>query len=229
MQSLERLRRTSTLAEQVSQKLRDLIADGTWPIGTRVPPEQELVGQLGVSRNTIREALRGLVHTGLLEARVGDGTYVIAISELRSAIIRRSTTSTPDEVTELRAVLEEHAAALAARRADSDDVTELRRLLGEATGARTDVKRVAELDRRFHAEVARISGNGLLFDIHEHLGAAISEVITGLAPDMRLVDEHAEAHERLVNCIEAHDEAGARLASLDIIAIVRGADGADDR
>lgn len=228
MQPLTRIRRSVTLAEQAAGRLRALITDGSWPVGTRVPPEHDLVAQLGVSRNTVREALRGLVHTGLLEARVGDGTYVIATSELRSALVRRSSTSTAEEVLELREMLEEHAAALAARRADTTDIAELRSLLAEATGARTAMERVAELDRRFHHAVARIGGNGLLFDLHEHLGAAVSEVLSGLDADQHIADEHAEVHQRLVDRIEAHDEAGARLAALDIIAIVRGSDtGAD--
>lgn len=227
MQPLTRITRTSTLSEQAAERLRALITGGSWPVGTRVPPEHDLVEQLGVSRNTVREALRGLVHTGLLEARVGDGTYVVATSELRSAIVRRSAVSTADEVLELRVMLEEHAAALAARRADVDDVAALRSLLSEATGARTDMARVAELDRRFHREVARISGNGLLYDLHEHLGTAVSEVLTGLDADQHVADAHAEVHERLVDRIAAHDETGARLAALDIIAIVRGAEAPD--
>lgn len=221
MSPLSRLPRSGTLAEQAADRLRASITDGVWPVGTRVPAEHDLVEQLGVSRNTVREALRGLVHTGLLEARVGDGTYVIATSELRSAISRRSATSTPDEVMELRAVLEEHAAALAARRAVPEDIATLRALLAVATGERVDMERIAAADRRFHREVARISGNGLLADLHEHLGAAVSEVVGGLEADYRIADEHAALHDRLVDSIEAHDEAGARLAAVEIVAVVR--------
>jgi len=81
--------RSSTLAAQVARQLEDLITSGEWPVGTRIPPESELVARLGLSRNTVREALRSLVHLGMLEARVGDGTYVRAFSELQAPMERR--------------------------------------------------------------------------------------------------------------------------------------------
>lgn len=59
-------------------RLEELIGSGEWPVGFRVPPEPELVRALGVSRNTVREAVRALVHVGMLDPRPGDGTYVRA-------------------------------------------------------------------------------------------------------------------------------------------------------
>ncbi|MFE5163068.1 FadR/GntR family transcriptional regulator [Streptomyces sp. NPDC056697] len=92
-------------------KLREQITSGAWPVGMRIPPEHDLVEQLGVGRTTVREALGALVHLGLLEARKGDGTYVRTSSEMHSVLMRRANTSRWSDVLELRAVLEEYARA----------------------------------------------------------------------------------------------------------------------
>lgn len=77
--------RRSALADQVIAQLRAQITSGEWPMGSRIPTEPELVEQLGVARNTVREAVRALAHNGLLDIRQGSGTYVVATSELKPA------------------------------------------------------------------------------------------------------------------------------------------------
>jgi DNA-binding FadR family transcriptional regulator len=81
--------RSENLSLQVARQIESLITSGAWPVGSRIPAEKDLVNQLLVSRNTVREALRSLVHTGMIEARVGDGTYVRAPSELAAPLARR--------------------------------------------------------------------------------------------------------------------------------------------
>ncbi|CAM5710563.1 Fatty acid metabolism regulator protein [Streptomyces hirsutus] len=81
--------RRSALSEQVIATLRTQIASGEWPVGSRIPTEPELVEQLGVARNTVREAVRALAHNGLLDIRQGSGTYVVATSELAGVMHRR--------------------------------------------------------------------------------------------------------------------------------------------
>src|SRR5262249_35945478 len=132
-----------TLSAQVAEQVEGLITSGEWPVGTRIPPENTLVGRLGVSRNTVREALRSLVHTGLLEARPGDGTYVRAPSELEAPLMRRARRARLEEAVEVRSLLEQHAARLAAVRRKSDDVRRLRALLQQQRRASESGDRVA--------------------------------------------------------------------------------------
>jgi DNA-binding FadR family transcriptional regulator len=82
---MERIARTSVV-DTVVAKLRDEIRNGSWPVGCKIPTEAKLVGTLGVSRPSVREAVRALVQLGLLEARQGDGTYVIADDETTVAL-----------------------------------------------------------------------------------------------------------------------------------------------
>ena len=101
--------RRSALSDQVIAALRAQITSGEWPVGARIPTEPELVEQLGVARNTVREAVRALAHNGLLDIRQGSGTYVVATSELAGVMHRRFADADPRHVAELRAALETSA------------------------------------------------------------------------------------------------------------------------
>lgn len=94
--------RRSALSEQVIAALRAQITSGEWPVGSRIPTEPELVEQLGVARNTVREAVRALAHNGLLDIRQGSGTYVVATSELAGVMHRRFAGADPRHIAELR-------------------------------------------------------------------------------------------------------------------------------
>src|SRR3954454_4793108 len=108
--------RHRTLADETIAHLRAQITSGTWPVGSRIPTEPELVEQLEVARNTVREAVRALAHNGLLDIRQGSGTYVLATSELAGVMHRRFADADPRHIAELRSTLESSAARLAAER-----------------------------------------------------------------------------------------------------------------
>src|SRR3954468_11849523 len=105
--------RRTPLFDQVVGQLRDQITSGRWPVGSRIPTEPELVEQLGVARNTVREAVRALAHNGLLDIRQGSGTYVVATSELAGVMHRRFADADPRHIAELRSTLESAAARTA--------------------------------------------------------------------------------------------------------------------
>ncbi|MGB8256042.1 MAG: GntR family transcriptional regulator, partial [Pseudonocardiaceae bacterium] len=116
---LSSLRRGS-LAELATRQLHDQVTSGTWPVGSRIPAETELAVQLGVGRSTVREAVRALVHVGLLESRQGAGTFVRALSTAGwEPLVRRAAVL---EVYEVRGGLEFQAARLAATRRTEADI-----------------------------------------------------------------------------------------------------------
>jgi DNA-binding FadR family transcriptional regulator len=213
--------RGATLAAQVAAQVEALITSGEWPVGTRIPPEIELVTRLGVSRSTVREALRSLVHTGMLEARPGDGTYVRAFSELAVPLLRRARRAHLREAVEVRCVLEQHAASLAAQRRSKRDVARLRALLrrqreASATG---DLAAYAEADAALHRAVVACAGNAFLAEIYEHLGGALK---LSVSPELwddhyALAVEEVELHAALVEAIAAGDPAAAERAAVALI------------
>lgn len=157
--------RNIPLSVQISEQLRSQISSGNWKLGNKIPSEHALVEMTGASRNTVREAIRGLVHAGLLEARPGDGTYVCASSELEVALQRRAAAENVLEIFEAREALELYAARLAAERALPEDVARMARAL-DRRDAEPDVTKAVEHDLDFHLEMFAASGNQLITDIY---------------------------------------------------------------
>ncbi|MEE1770013.1 FCD domain-containing protein [Streptomyces sp. JV185] len=221
MNALRQPRRASTLAAQVADQLREQLATGKWPVGTRIPGELELAGLLQVSRNTVREALRALVHLGLLESRVGDGTYVRVAHELEAVLLRRTATTRPVDVLELRAVLEEHAAGLAAERRSQADIARLREVLAavQESNRSGSMTQVAAADGAFHQAVVQAGGNELLGELYDYLGSALSSLLTALPWDDDVAAEHDHWHGALVDAVAAGDAVAARYAASMLVRV----------
>ncbi|NHC45714.1 FadR/GntR family transcriptional regulator [Motilibacter aurantiacus] len=217
--SLVAPQRSAPLSAQVADQLRALIADGSWPLGSRIPPEHRLTEELGVSRNTVREALRALVHTGLLEARPGDGTYVRADSELRVSLGRRVAAGGLTDAFEVRALLERAGARRAAERATVDDIDGLRRLLAARDAAKSagDLERFAEADFAFHRAVVAAGGNALLTELYEYLTTPITRTISESAALHEDGGVHAR-HAELLDAISAHDPDAAEACAEALLA-----------
>ena len=217
--------RGATLAAQVAAQVEGLITSGAWSVGTRIPTEIELVTRLGVGRSTVREALRSLVHTGMLEARPGDGTYVRAFSELAVPLLRRARRAHLNEAVEVRCVLEQHAARLAALRRSEADVARLRALLERQyhASAAGDPTAYAEADAALHRAVVACAGNAFLTEIYEHLGGALKLSVTPELWDRALAVEELALHAALVEAIAAGDPAAAERAAVALIDALRNA------
>ncbi|KJK09591.1 hypothetical protein UB45_21425 [Terrabacter sp. 28] len=139
-----------TLREQVLEQLRSAILDGAFAPGARLA-EVDIAAQLGVSRGTVREALRTLHNSGLLEG-----------SERNSLHVRRLTGRQVAELYEVRAALEGQAVASILATPDAETlIDELERQLPEAPEGLTQAERF-ELDLGFHEALCRLSGNATL-------------------------------------------------------------------
>lgn len=167
--------RREPLADQVIAQLRTQITSGEWPVGSRIPTEVELVEQLGVARNTVREAVRALAHNGLLDIRQGSGTYVLATSELAGVMHRRFADADQEQVAELRAALESSAARLAAERHTERDLE----LLELACARREDAwyaghtEDFIQADAAFHQSVVAASHNEVMAALYADLGEVL--------------------------------------------------------
>ncbi len=202
--------RAESLSGRVIVRLRQQITSGAWPVGSRIPTEPELVAELGVARNTVREAVRALAHNGLLDIRQGSGTYVAATSELAGVMQRRFAAADPEHVTELRRTFEVAAAALAARRRTDADLTRLDLLYAqrERAWAAGDREGFVDGDAAFHRAVVAASHNEVLIELYADLGEVIRESLSGhFGVDLR--PEEYMDHSRLVEAIRASDPAAA--------------------
>ncbi|MYR04288.1 MULTISPECIES: FadR/GntR family transcriptional regulator [unclassified Streptomyces] len=207
--------RRSALSEQVITELRNQIATGEWPVGSRIPTEPELVEQLGVARNTIREAVRALAHNGLLDIRQGSGTYVVATSELAGVMHRRFADADPRHIAEVRATLESAAAKLAAERRTEKDLKQLDALLlrREEAWESGEAESFVTADATFHLAVVGASHNEVMTAMYADLGELLRDALRADVGAELTPGAHMD-HTRLVDAIRTGDtEAAAREAA----------------
>ncbi|MEU9013481.1 FadR/GntR family transcriptional regulator [Streptomyces sp. NPDC048479] len=198
--------RRSALSDQVIAQLRNQITSGEWPVGSRIPTEPELVEQLGVARNTVREAVRALAHNGLLDIRQGSGTYVVATSELAGVMHRRFADANPRHIAELRSTLESSAAKLAAERRTERDLKQLDTLLArrEEAWATGDAEQFVAADATFHQAVVAASHNEVLTEIYADLGDLLRDWLRDDVGRELRPENHMD-HARMVEAIRAGD------------------------
>lgn len=196
----------NSLAQQVVDRVRGLIADGTYPIGERLPPEGPLSDAFGVGRSTLREAMRVLASRGIVDVRHGDGTFV-AQSALHEPFEERLGRAKLSDLYEARLVLELPLAELAAARRTSRDVAAMRKALKvrAAAAKRGAVDAYGDADFDFHLAIARAAKNAALFDIYASF-VDVAKPALGAMIDARYIqDEHDTLHEALCDAIDAGD------------------------
>ncbi|MFZ3562094.1 GntR family transcriptional regulator [Streptomyces sp. BH055] len=188
----------STLRERVLQALRSAITAGAYRPGDHLG-EVELAGRLGVSRGTVREALRHLQQEGLVRAGVRG---MLRVNSLSAEEIRG--------MFRVRAALEGLAATEVIARPDrADAVAALRAAASELDAAGDDFAARVEADLGFHVRLCQVSGNSMLVESWRHLEGRIRVTIMSRdqdeAPAMMTRDRHAA----IIDAIEAGDVAGA--------------------
>ena len=203
----------NSLVEQTIATMRERIATGDWPLGDRIPTEAELIGQLGVGRNTVREATRALGHAGLLESRQGDGTYVRAKSELVGALRRRVSSARMLEVLEVRRALEGEAASLAAQRRTPEDLASLNSALEHrlACWQAGDEQAFIDADLALHKAVVAAANNPMLAELYDEITDTLRATIE-FSTLVRDLDgsEVPAIHDQLIDAIRIGDATAAR-------------------
>lgn len=201
----------TSLVDQAIEAMRSLLASGEWPVGSRIPPEPVLATELRVSRNTVREAVRALAHTGVLDVRRGDGTYVTAPSEVSGVVGRHAARADQQHVLEVRLAIETQAAGLAAARRTAGDLHRLERALARRARAVTKADEAAfvDADADFHVGVVLAAHNPLLAEVYDGFVGVLRTTLFLPADgdDVLCAD-----HEALLSAIRERDEPAARAA-----------------
>lgn len=171
--------RRAGLIEQVTDHLRDEIRSGRWKVGERIPTEPQLCEFTGTGRNTVREAVQALVHSGMLERRQGSGTYVVATSDVGGTLGKYFATAHERDVLELRQALDVTAAVLAARRRTPEDAARLEHLLAERNRLfdGTDVEAAVDADVALHRGIVEASHNAVYLEFYDSLLPSIRRTI----------------------------------------------------
>lgn len=187
------------ITDDAIEKIKEMIVSGELRPGDRLPKEADLAAQLGLSRNSLREAVRALSLVRILDVRQGDGTYVTsleprALLEGLTFIVDLHHDATVLEFFEVRRILEPAATALAAQKIGPAEVTALREHLAKVTDD-SPVQELVDNDLEFHRRIAEAAGNGVLCSLVDTLcGPTIrARVWRGLTQEgarRRTLDEH---------------------------------------
>jgi GntR family transcriptional regulator, transcriptional repressor for pyruvate dehydrogenase complex len=220
-----------SISEQVADAIRVYMqAEGLRP-GDRLGREEDLARQFGVSRPTLREALRLLSSSHLVRASKGPGGGIFVAATPEEGIGRTLSASvasmletqsiTIDELLETRMLFEVPLVGLAAQRATDEDVAQLKAMIAEAESRPDDAALVAKVDERLHRLIAEIAGNRLA-------AAFTAWVVEVLQPPLRALVAPAvvesvivEQHRDIVRAIERGDPAAAERAMREHLVYVR--------
>lgn len=174
------LARPERLSDKVVTAIRARILDGAMPPGARLPSENDLSHQLGVSRPIVREGLARLKADGLLESRQGSGIFVAAepgaaafklVEDRAAAIAPRELR----DIFELRAIVEVSAAELAAERRTDADLARMRRAIADMDRAIAEERDGSAADAAFHAAIAAATRNASLARFITFLGHSFAD------------------------------------------------------
>ena len=210
----------ATVSEAIVNQIHALITKGILKPGDRLPSERELCKRFGVGRTSVREALKPMITMGLLEGRMGSGTFVTAekgkIHKSLQWGLLGDLQNTGDLV-ETRQMLETNAAYWAAERASKENL----RLIGATvTGMEINVKNPTifqKLDADFHFEIAQATQNKLLFRL---INVIRGQIQTWIGERLAIDPDRSEVlartslvqHKTIFAAIEERDGPGARAA-----------------
>jgi DNA-binding FadR family transcriptional regulator len=203
------------VTDEAIEKIKSMIVSGALRAGDRLPREADLAADLGLSRSSLREAVRALALVNILDVRRGDGTYVTSLQaplllEALSFIVDFHRDDTVLEFLQVRRILEPAATAMAARRITDEESEGLRKLL-DSLGPQPEVEDLVANDLEFHRRISAISGNSVLCSLLETLSgpttrARVWRGLTQAGARERTLDEHRA----IVDALASHDPDVAR-------------------
>ena len=192
-----------SLVDIALEQIRQRIDSGAWALGQRLPPEPELAEILGMSRNTVREAVRVLTFSGVLEVRQGDGTYVRACADPLDTMLALARGSI-EQALEARGVIEVEAARLAALR---------QALALSAQHFGGDLQAYVEHDLAFHQRVVDSAHNPLLSELYRYFSQVIRAGLQHTISEPGRPQPAFELHRQLLDALERQDAEAAAAAN----------------
>jgi GntR family transcriptional repressor for pyruvate dehydrogenase complex len=216
---------------QVEDEIRAAIFTGKVTTGERLPPEVELARQFGVSRTTVREALRTLASQGLIVKTPGvnGGSFVQRVDYQSLGVLLQESlhhrlelgSLRPGEVAMVRQYLEVPTTRLAAQHRSEDDVVALREIVDRQKSTSVDDPEIPDLDARFHARIAAASGNRVLaafvYALHRE-----TEPVHHLDLSPEVGSETVRQHQKILKAIATKNPEAAERAIVEHLTYLRG-------
>jgi len=211
----------SKVSDDIVEQILEGIRSGAFGPGTVLPPERSLAERFGVSRGSVREAIRSLEYAGVLDVRTGSGTFVAEAGATKAAALRARAAlvgeHSPLDLVVARRAVEPVCAGLAAANRSAADLDNLRRLVDEQTELLRRGQETAEVDLRFHVAVATACHNPVLAMLYDRIAEIMRQDIwldlrrrsRALAGTPQL---YLDQHRATLEAIERGDPAAASQA-----------------
>lgn len=205
------------VTDEAISTIKAMIVSGELGPGEKLPPEKELSERLGLSRNSLREAVKSLEMIRVLDVRRGDGTYVTSLEpnlllEAMSFVIDLHQDSSVIEIFEVRRVIEPHAAGIAATRISDQQLAVLEDSLA-AVDESTSVEDLVVHDLEFHRLISEAAGNAYLSSLLDGMSSSTirARIWRGITQAHSTASTLSE-HEAILEALRNHDPELARAA-----------------
>jgi GntR family transcriptional repressor for pyruvate dehydrogenase complex len=207
------------LYEEVASRIRDLIADGELSPGQALPSERKLAEQFKVGRAVIREAIRQLEVSGLVESRHGGGNYVreITVEHLVAPIasVLNGMSHLREELMDARLFFEPQIARAAAARATPEDLRRLEDIISRQEVSTVNGESGAEEDAKFHDLLARATHNTVVERVMEVIDNLLEDSRARYFRSVERSETSLEGNRRILEAVRRHDQEAAQKAMVD--------------
>ena len=207
------------ISEDIANQIKRLIIDGELKPGDQLPPERELIKQLGVSRPSLREALNALAAMGFLEVRQAKRTFVRSITskllEDPLALLIKADTQKIFDLIEVRKAIETWGAYHAAQKASSEDIEQLGTIISEMKRAFEEGRSWEKQDADFHMAIAKATHNTIQMHIMSAIYDLLRESVAKIFTDPKKVKKLYQQHYQIFSAIKNHSPDKARERTLE--------------
>lgn len=206
------MKKTEMLADSIAQRITEMIeVEGRFAVGDKLPNENDLAQELGVSRSTLREAVKILTTSGILEIKRGKGTFVTANTIINSGDFG-DIASGLDDLFEMRLMFEPDCAYYAAERATDEEI-EIICKYGEAVKKKilSGEDRTAE-EQKFHESIANATHNSFVKQFMPIIFNAIKKGVVVLTKDQDVSDDNLKDDRLIMEFLKKRNPEGARTA-----------------
>ncbi|MEF9937254.1 FadR/GntR family transcriptional regulator [Carnobacterium sp.] len=196
------------LVNQTIQKLENLLGEGTYQVGDKLPVEKVLAEECGVGRSTLREAVKILEHAGVLTVKQGSGTYVNQ---------HRVATYSTEQLLEIREMLEVQSGKLATSRFTTEELMELKEVLFERNEALEKglFAHYVEADLNFHWLIVKASRNPFLIRWYQEILPDLKQTLSSFVLRTDNYSDNTELHQVIFQALVEQDEATVVAATLE--------------
>ncbi len=206
----------TTLTADICRKMVSHLIRGDWRSGERIPAERELCQKLNVGRASLREALKALEIMGMIETRLGDGTYVCKRSEFFSRPLLWAITSSSEaeaqELVEARRLIEVELAGMAAERITAEGLQQLETQLNIMEKSKGDSSAFAQADMNFHIAIGQAAHNSILINALHLIRNLLQQWISSSLSVKGVSQKALDQHRKIFSAIAKKDSATARAA-----------------